>query len=97
MRNALRKSASTSDGTSYRVFGNYPVAVAGTGTTQVRGKGDCSWYASFAPANDPRYVVVTMIERRGVTADAAAPAARLVYNALYNVRGKVVGGVRLGD
>ncbi len=98
LRNALREAASTPNGTSYDVFGNYPVAVAGkTGTAQVFGKGDYSWYASFAPANDPQYVVVTMIERGGEGADAAAPAARVIYNALYDVKGTVVGGVGRGD
>ena len=98
VRNALREAASTPAGTSDAVFGGYPVAVAGkTGTAQVAGKGDYSWYASFAPASDPRYVVVAMIEQGGEGAVAAAPAARVIYNALYNVRGTVVGGVGRGD
>ncbi len=66
VRNALHEAASTPAGTSYGVFGSYPLAVAGkTGTAQVAGKGDYSWYASFAPANDPKYVVVVMIEQGG--------------------------------
>jgi penicillin-binding protein 2 len=98
LRNALREAASTPAGTSDAVFGSYPVAVAGkTGTAQVAGKGDYSWYASFAPANDPKYVVVVMIEQGGEGAAAAAPAARVIYNALYNVKGTVVGGVGRGD
>lgn len=98
VRNALREAASTPAGTSDAVFGSYPVAVAGkTGTAQVAGKGDYSWYASFAPANDPKYVVVVMIEQGGEGAAAAAPAARVIYNALYNVKGTVVGGVGRGD
>jgi penicillin-binding protein 2 len=98
LRSALREAASTPAGTSYGVFGSYPVAVAGkTGTAQVAGKGNYSWYASFAPANDPKYVVVVMIEQGGEGAAAAAPAARLIYNALFNVKGTVVGGVGHGD
>jgi penicillin-binding protein 2 len=98
LRDALREAASTPNGTSYAVFGNYPVAVAGkTGTAQVAGKGDYSWYASFAPANDPQYVVVVLIEQGGEGAVAAAPAARVIYNALYHVKGTVVGGVGRGD
>ncbi len=68
-----------------------------TGTAQVAGKGDYSWYASFAPANDPKYVVVVLIEQGGEGAAAAAPAARVIYNALYNVKGTVIGGVGRGD
>ena len=98
LRNALREAASTPAGTSDAVFGSYPVAVAGkTGTAQVAGKGDYSWYASFAPASSPQYVVVVMIEQGGEGAVAAAPAARVIYNALYNVKGTVVGGVGRGD
>jgi penicillin-binding protein 2 len=98
LRDALRQAASTPEGTSSTVFGDYPVAVAGkTGTAQVAGKGDCSWYASFAPADDPKYVVVTMIEQGGEGADAAAPAARVIYNALFHVRGTVVGELGRGD
>ena len=98
LRTALREAASTPAGTSDAVFGSYPVAVAGkTGTAQVAGKGDYSWYASFAPANDPRYVVVVLIEQGGEGAAAAAPAARVIYNALYDVKGTVVGGVGRGD
>ena len=98
MSEALREAASTPSGTSYAVFGNYPVAVAGkTGTAQVAGKGDYSWYASFAPADNPRYVVVVLIEQGGEGAVAAAPAARVIYNALYHVKGTVVGGLGRGD
>ena len=98
VRDALRQAASTPAGTSYGVFGNYPLAVAGkTGTAQVAGKGDYSWYASFAPASDPKYVVVVMIEQGGHGGTAAAPAARLIYNALFNVKGNVVGGIGHGD
>jgi penicillin-binding protein 2 len=98
VRNALREAASTPAGTSYGTFGGYPVAVAGkTGTAQVAGKGDYSWYASFAPVDDPRYVVVVMIEQGGEGADAAAPAARLIYNALFHVTTGGVGGATHGD
>jgi penicillin-binding protein 2 len=98
VRNALREAASTPAGTSYGTFGSYSVAVAGkTGTAQVAGKGDYSWYASFAPANDPKYVVVVLIEQGGEGADAAAPAARLIYNALFNLKAAGVGGPTHGD
>ena len=98
LRNALREAASTPAGTSDAVFGSYPVAVAGkTGTAQVAGKGDYSWYASFAPANDPKYVVVVMIEQGGEGAAAAAPAARVIYNALFHIARGGVGGTPHGD
>jgi len=51
-----------------------------------------AWYASFAPFNDPKYVVVVMIEKGGHGGTAAAPAARLIYDQLFGVRGGVVTG-----
>jgi penicillin-binding protein 2 len=92
----LRDAASSASGTSSAVFGQYPVAVAGkTGTAQVAGQSDYAWYASYAPADDPKYVVVVMIEQGGHGGVAAAPAARMIYDALFQVdSGQFSGAVR---
>ena len=83
VRRGLRMAATV--GTSGAVFNSYPVAVAGkTGTAEVYGKGDYAWYASYAPADDPRYVVVVLIEQGGHGGSAAAPAARMIYDALFH-------------
>jgi len=75
------------DGTSASVFADFPVPVAGkTGTAEASGGSDDSWYASWAPAGTPRVVVVVLIEHGGFGADAAAPAAREIYSALFHVR-----------
>src|SRR5207302_1200625 len=58
------------------------IEIAGkTGTAQLvansradRGQ-DNAWFAAFAPANDPQYVVVVMIERGGKGGEVAAPIA----------------------
>ena len=42
--------------------------------------------ASYAPAAHPRYVVVVLIEHGGFGAQAAAPAAKEIYQALFHVR-----------
>jgi penicillin-binding protein 2 len=95
---ALRQAASTPLGTSYGVFGDYPIAVAGkTGTAEVTGKGDYAWYASFAPTANPRYVVVVMIEQGGHGGTSAAPAARMIYDALFKRRAEKVGGTTGSD
>ena len=45
------------EGTGRAVKGN-PVPIAGkTGTAEVEGRGDTAWFASFAPADDPQFVV----------------------------------------
>jgi penicillin-binding protein 2 len=77
-------------GTSALIFGNFPVPVAGkTGTAQTcNGCDDHSWYASWAPASNPRYVVVVVIEHGGFGVEAAAPAARDIYTALFRLGAK---------
>jgi penicillin-binding protein 2 len=82
---ALFDAAHGPTGTSTPVFGNFPVPVAGkTGTAQDPHGSDDSWYASWAPASKPRYVVVVLIEHGGFGADAAAPAARDIYSAIFH-------------
>ncbi len=44
------------------------VEIEGWDTTQ-----DHAWFAAYAPAEDPKVVVVAMVEHGGVGADAAAP------------------------
>ena len=76
-------------GTSASVFGNFPIPVAGkTGTAEAPPGSDHSWYASWAPAYNPRLVVVVMIEHGGFGAEAAAPAAKEIYSAYFNVGAK---------
>lgn len=70
------------EGTSYGVFGNFPVDVAGkTGTAETTVDGvayDQSWYAALVPAQNPKVAIAFTIERGGFGADSAAPAARLL-------------------
>ena len=84
IRQGLYLAAHGSSGTSAAVFGTFPVPVAGkTGTAQVPSGSDDSWYASWAPAWNPKVVVVVVIEHGGFGADAAAPAARQIYQAFF--------------
>ena len=72
----LRAAAMEPGGTSYEIFGGFPVDIAGkTGTAEKTDQEDQSWYAAIAPYDDPKYVVVTTVERGGFGAEAAAPAA----------------------
>ena len=82
--------------TSAPVFAGYPVDVAGkTGTAEVCDGGrmvDYAWYASYAPSDDPKYAVVVMIEKGGHGGTTAAPATRMIYDALFHVdSGKFTG------
>ena len=89
IHDGLFEAAHGSTGTSTAIFGNFPVPVAGkTGTAQDPHGSDDSWYASWAPASNPRYVVVVLIPHGGFGANAAAPAARDIYSAIFNVKSK---------
>ncbi|MDQ3876462.1 MAG: penicillin-binding transpeptidase domain-containing protein, partial [Actinomycetota bacterium] len=73
-------------GTSAAIFGDFPIPVAGkTGTAETGTGSDHSWYASWAPAGNPRVVVVVLIEHGGFGAEAAAPAAREIYEAYFRL------------
>jgi penicillin-binding protein 2 len=78
-------------GTAAGAFGGFPlnqVCVAGkTGTAQLFGKKATSVFASFAPCNDPKYVVVVMVPDSGFGADVAAPAVRQIWDGIYGLEG----------
>jgi len=86
IRSGLYDAAHAANGTSAAVFGSFPVPVAGkTGTAETPSGSDHSWYASWAPADHPRVVVVVLIEHGGFGVEAAAPAAREIYSAFFHV------------
>jgi penicillin-binding protein 2 len=66
-----------------------PVA-AKTGTGQVEGKATTSWYASYAPANDPEFVVVMMVPEGGTGSGTSAPSVNEIYKALFGIEGMSV-------
>jgi penicillin-binding protein 2 len=75
------------EGTSASIFSDFPIPVAGKTGTAETGRGtDHSWYASWAPAGDPKIVVVVLIENGGFGAEAAAPAARDIYRAYFGLK-----------
>jgi penicillin-binding protein 2 len=74
-------------GTSTGIFGDFPVRVAGkTGTAEAPPRSDHSWFASWAPADNPKIVVVVLIENGGFGGEAAAPAAKTIYEAFFRDR-----------
>jgi penicillin-binding protein 2 len=89
MRTAL--AGVVTQGTAASAFGGFPlnqVCVAGkTGTAQLFGKNATSVFASFAPCNHPKYVVVVMLPDSGYGADAAAPAVRQIWDGIYGLEG----------
>jgi penicillin-binding protein 2 len=78
-------------GTAAGTFGGFPlgrVCVAGkTGTAQVQGNQSTSVFASFAPCDHPRFVVVVMIPNSGFGAQVSGPAARQIWDGLFGLEG----------
>jgi penicillin-binding protein 2 len=81
----LHLAAQSGGGTSYPVFGNFPVPMAGkTGTAERYPNADQSWYVCLAPYPNPKIVVAATIEEGGFGVDSAAPVARQILTAYYD-------------
>ncbi len=85
-------------GTATSAFAGFPLSqypIAGkTGTAERPPFQSTSWFSSFAPANDPKYAVVVMVEQGGYGSQTAAPIVRHIYEHLFGlpVTGIVNGG-----
>jgi penicillin-binding protein 2 len=80
----LHDAAQNGGGTSFEVFGNFPIPVAGkTGTAQRPPYEDQSWYGVLAPYPNPRIVTFVTMEEGGFGVEAAAPAARTILEAYF--------------
>lgn len=77
-------------------LGAFPV-VGKTGTAQVQGKADTSLFASYAPADQPRYVVAAVMEESGTGAEASGEVTRRVYELLANQQLTGPGTVTAGE
>jgi penicillin-binding protein 2 len=88
IKQGLYMAAHSPGGTSASLFAKFPVPVAGkTGTAESgAGRSDHSWYASWAPANNPKVVVVVLIAHGGFGAQAAGPAAKEIYQAFFRTK-----------
>jgi penicillin-binding protein 2 len=81
----LHLAAQAPGGTSYPVFGNFPIPMAGkTGTAERPPQGDQSWYMCVAPYPNPKIVVAATIEEGGFGVESAAPVAEHILAAYYN-------------
>ncbi len=94
----LHEAAQVPGGTSYGVFGGFPVPVAGkTGTAQRPPHADQSWYIVLAPYPDPRIVTAVTFEEGGFGAESAAPAALAILEAYFDKHATAVGGANGGS
>ncbi|MBN8868107.1 MAG: penicillin-binding protein 2 [Solirubrobacterales bacterium] len=89
----LHDAAQAPEGTSYQVFGGFPVKIAGkTGTAERTNEPDQAWYAALAPYPDPEIAVIVTVERGGFGADTAAPVALQILQDYFHKQAKAVSG-----
>jgi penicillin-binding protein 2 len=94
VREGLWDATHSVNGTSYGVFGSYPVAISGkTGTAEkvvnlpgypVGHLEDQSWWCGYGPSDDAQLVVCAVIENGGHGSSAAAPAALRVFEQYFH-------------
>ena len=91
-------------GTGAGAFAGFPIAISGkTGTAEVFGrnlngslKDNTSWFASYAPSNNPRYAVVMMVSQGGFGASTSGVGVRKIYETLFGVKAnKVIPGAAI--
>ncbi len=83
IRQALLEVTKSQRGTAYAAFVGSKVPVAGkTGTAESGKDAPHAWFACFAPPENAKYVIVTMVENSGEGSAFAAPMARKVIDAL---------------
>ena len=89
VRAGMQGAVANREGTAAAAFAGFPldrVPVEGkTGTAQVNGKADTSLFAAVAPADDPQFVVVAIVEESGFGSVVAAPIVRKVVEVLTGV------------
>jgi len=66
-------------------FSSIPVA-AKTGSAEIVGKQPFSWFASYAPANNPQYVAVAVVEQAGFGSQVAGPVVRRIMDELFHLK-----------
>jgi penicillin-binding protein 2 len=85
----------TTDGSGETPFLGFPLkqipVASKTGSAQVTGdKASTSWFASYAPANDPKYAIVMMVTEGGTGSKTSGPSVRKIYEELFGVTGSTV-------
>jgi len=89
MQRGLERAVMEPGGTAVGAFSGFPlrdILVAGkTGTAERKPRVPYAWFAAYAPADDPRYVVVVSVEEGGGGSQTAAPIARRILEHLFDV------------
>ena len=87
VREGLRLTVDDPQGTAHAAAADASVPMAGkTGTAETGGRqADHAWFAGYAPADDPRFAFVVVLEHGGGGGDAAAPLARHLVERMHQL------------
>jgi penicillin-binding protein 2 len=84
IRAAMIKVASDVSGTANYAFNGFEIETAAkTGSAESSGPESHAWFAGYAPATEPRYAVVVMVEASGSGSETAAPVGRAAFEYLF--------------
>jgi len=76
-------------GTAVFPFSGWPLSripvAAKTGSAEIAGKQPFSWFAAYAPADNPRYVVVSVVEQAGFGSQVSGPVVRRIMDKLFGL------------
>ncbi|HVL32324.1 MAG TPA: penicillin-binding transpeptidase domain-containing protein, partial [Actinomycetota bacterium] len=64
--------------------GSIPVA-AKTGSAEIAGKQPFSWFASYGPLDDPKYVTVAVVEEAGSGSQVSGPVVRRIMDEIFDL------------
>ncbi|HEX2240929.1 MAG TPA: penicillin-binding protein 2 [Actinomycetota bacterium] len=100
IREGLERVVSGSEGTARGAFAGFPLdlyPIAGKTGTAERGETGLndSWFVSYGPSDDPRYVVSVYVEEAGHGGETAAPIARQIWEGIFGLDKVTL--VRLGQ
>jgi penicillin-binding protein 2 len=71
--------------TQTNLFDDLPIKVAGkSGTGEVSGKDDISWYVAYGPVEKPKYCVVCVVEQGGGGSTTAIQGVAQTFAKLYD-------------
>jgi penicillin-binding protein 2 len=88
IRAGLLQAVADKEGTAHDTLYLQHVSIAGTTGTAANGgdQPDHAWFAGYAPADKPRYVLVVVLERAGDACIAACPVAKQLILKMLETR-----------
>ncbi|SDF77299.1 penicillin-binding protein 2, partial [Sporomusa acidovorans] len=80
------KEVISPQGTAGYMFENFPLQIAGKTSTAENPHGDDhGWFVAYGPYENPTLAVAVVVEQGGYGSDSAAPIARKIFEAAFNL------------